>query len=574
MSCKINKNSKNGKINGVLNQTGQKSTLFQQLFNIPTLSLDEAINTYKNIYSDKLKDTVKFQIIGEKGAKNLDQIEEATFRMDNLLVAKQMEEAGKTAKEIRLSTGWEKNLADGKWRYEILDGTFLPIDLNFNVRQKLTIENPLAPTTLQEIYTNDELYKAYPQLKNTKVYVFESKNPMYDNNKMFVYNNEIFLNRRDYANNTERLTISDREGTSLIHEIQHLLAGIEGFSTGTSSMQEEKRIAKTIDYLRTPNNKSVERTEDQRRYDEFIENFIVNLEGRESFNNAIESGVDSDLIGKLYGWIIYQKFAGEVESRNVEKRFFMSPQERLNTLLSETQEIPFEDQFVLGFKNNMQSSEKTAPQITQEIIYKLKQTGLSEDVQLLSTEEINKRLEEIGEENVKNITNGLTYKDKKGKDVVVLNKDTATDETAVHEFGHIFSKWAKENRPDIWKKGQDLAKDAIKSGEIKEIENYVKQTQPNLKEGSEAFYDEVLQEFIGRESKNMMDEQKQKSPLMQWLSDFWDSIADLFNIFELSSSEIANLTLKDFADYSISALINNDIMIEKLVELNIIERIC
>ena len=53
--CKIQKNEKNNKINGVLNQEGETSILFQQIFNTPTLSLDESIEVYKNIYSDKFK---------------------------------------------------------------------------------------------------------------------------------------------------------------------------------------------------------------------------------------------------------------------------------------------------------------------------------------------------------------------------------------------------------------------------------------------------------------------------------------------------------------------------------------
>ena len=65
--CKIQKNEKNNKINGVLNQEGEKSTLFQQIFNTPTLSLTEAIEVYKNIYSDKFKpaevETVEEEIL-------------------------------------------------------------------------------------------------------------------------------------------------------------------------------------------------------------------------------------------------------------------------------------------------------------------------------------------------------------------------------------------------------------------------------------------------------------------------------------------------------------------------------
>lgn len=59
-------------------------------------------------------------IVGEKGAANLDAMEEATTRLDNLAVAREMEEANRDAKAIKLATGWERG-ADGKWRYETQD---------------------------------------------------------------------------------------------------------------------------------------------------------------------------------------------------------------------------------------------------------------------------------------------------------------------------------------------------------------------------------------------------------------------------------------------------------------------
>ena len=51
---------------------------------------------------------IKFQIIGEKGAQNLDQAQEVVFRMENLSVAKEMEKLGKTTEEIKKATGWER----------------------------------------------------------------------------------------------------------------------------------------------------------------------------------------------------------------------------------------------------------------------------------------------------------------------------------------------------------------------------------------------------------------------------------------------------------------------------------
>ena len=65
-------------------------------------------------------DNVRFSLIGEVGAEALDRAEEATTRLDNLAVAREMETAGKDAKAIKLATGWERG-ADGLWRYEILD---------------------------------------------------------------------------------------------------------------------------------------------------------------------------------------------------------------------------------------------------------------------------------------------------------------------------------------------------------------------------------------------------------------------------------------------------------------------
>lgn len=61
-----------------------------------------------------------YSIIGKRGAENLDKVEEATIRLDNLAVAREMESSGKDAKTIRMATGWERG-ADNKWRYEIPD---------------------------------------------------------------------------------------------------------------------------------------------------------------------------------------------------------------------------------------------------------------------------------------------------------------------------------------------------------------------------------------------------------------------------------------------------------------------
>lgn len=65
-------------------------------------------------------DDIRFQLIGETGAKSLDKAEEASYRMDGLKVARDMEKEGYNAKEVRMATGWERG-ADNLWRYEVSD---------------------------------------------------------------------------------------------------------------------------------------------------------------------------------------------------------------------------------------------------------------------------------------------------------------------------------------------------------------------------------------------------------------------------------------------------------------------
>jgi hypothetical protein len=62
----------------------------------------------------------RFRFIGERGARRLDEAQEATIRLDNLAVARDMESSGKDARIVKIATSWERG-ADGKWRYETPD---------------------------------------------------------------------------------------------------------------------------------------------------------------------------------------------------------------------------------------------------------------------------------------------------------------------------------------------------------------------------------------------------------------------------------------------------------------------
>ena len=112
------------------------------------------------------KKDVRFQFVGQQGAAALDKAEEATTRLDNLGVAREMERQQKDAKAIKLATGWERG-GDGKWRYEIMDGE---LKKEPNVKEKVSSDGEVHyETTLGEILDNEQLYRSYPELRTLPV---------------------------------------------------------------------------------------------------------------------------------------------------------------------------------------------------------------------------------------------------------------------------------------------------------------------------------------------------------------------------------------------------------------------
>ena len=166
-------------------------------------------------------DGIRFRFIGEQGASRLDAAEEATIRLDNLSVAREMESAGMYEDEIKKATGWERG-ADGKWRYETED-----IDVVPDVVEKLSIEN--KEYKLSEVLTDEsysELIKTYPSLEGMKVSSIDFGDDFggaqfsFDDNMIEFNINAV--NRVSY--NEVRKTIA--------HEIQHAIQHIEGFEPG------------------------------------------------------------------------------------------------------------------------------------------------------------------------------------------------------------------------------------------------------------------------------------------------------------------------------------------------------
>lgn len=224
---------------------------------------------------------IRFQIIGERGAAAADKAEEATVRLDNLDVAREMETAEKDARAIKMATGWERG-ADGKWRYEIPDGKFDHTGNLHPERFKLTDEEKKfledrfedsmdafvqgtrlyqkeitentdmadiyelggmaredaerysrleekekelrdAPKHLDDYIDNKALFDAYPQLKEIKVDTSRQSE---------LFTSDGSINMGSYAASTNTIYLNYPSNDILAHEIQHAIQRMEGFATG------------------------------------------------------------------------------------------------------------------------------------------------------------------------------------------------------------------------------------------------------------------------------------------------------------------------------------------------------
>lgn len=316
------------------------------------------------------KSDIRFMFAGEKGAAEADKAEEQTIRMDNLDVAKQMEVSKKNAKIIKMATGWEKGV-DGKWRYEIPDAKIKDtIDVGGgNIVKRFEEDMLWTDGKLEDAVDAPKLFEAYPQLKNIKIHTDAVMNDMPSNG--------------EYNPQTKTITIHADElkylNSILNHEIQHVIQHEEGFAHGGTPEQVERdfNAAKAEWKARSYafeleekakemggeyNQSAVEKALIQEYKDMDMPEFIPDKETRiKGFNYFARGYADRSMDDAIKRFRLdrfqrtdfdsyqeYRKLAGEVESRNVEKRLGMTDEERRNSLASETEDVNRDEQIVMN----------------------------------------------------------------------------------------------------------------------------------------------------------------------------------------------------------------------------------
>ena len=378
-------------------------------------------------FNSRKKDT-RFRFIGEQGAANLDAAEEANTRLDNLAVAREMEKSGKDAKSIKIATGWERG-SDGKWRYEEEDFEYIP---KGNAREKSLLEREPWHKELMSLsdkvyngeklsneeevrfdelskketelkdslkksdikflddYVSDNtLFKEYPELKQVKVEFYDGS----------------FFDGGSYSHHDMTIRINNNSPLDaksiLVHEVQHAIQHIEGFSRGgnsrtyrnyLNSLKEKRDAWSMIDEFEE---KSKELGSDASQMDVYkaVRDEYTSLgmsfgDGMMPSRNAFDNGFNLWVRGydkegyeeayNEYQRLIekfglgeskdrYHELSGEVEARNVQSRIDMTPEERRNTLASETEDVAREDQIFLYDSMGASSMVIDANQIAESL---------------------------------------------------------------------------------------------------------------------------------------------------------------------------------------------------------------
>ncbi len=284
-------------------------------------------------------------IISKKGAEELDRQQEVSFRVDNLIIAQELEKTDKIPQEIKLLTGWEK--VNNEWVYEIPD-----IELKEDLAVELGKEY-----SVEEIVKDSELLQAYPELKNAKIIFNNAGRNNYDGNRGHIEldtrgnleggngggyqlaggSDTIFAqgatNVRLYAIRRANVT------SNLSHELVHFAQWTEGLYVGGSPGIADIRIRKIT---------GIEETDTVGVSRDKIQKALLREGITQSDKNLLKSGeqyysgLDSKALIKAY-----ESFAGEVMARNIQRRLSLTQEQKKQILLTSTEDVSEKDKIFL-----------------------------------------------------------------------------------------------------------------------------------------------------------------------------------------------------------------------------------
>lgn len=317
------------------------------------------------------RDDIMFQMVGKKGAEKADETEGNPERIRTLRVAKDAAKAGMDPKVIKLATGWEQG-KDGQWRYEIPDAdvdVLSPIRARLKEMRDSWKMDEVPKFKLGELLgEGNDLFKYYPELKDMEVRLDAS---MQEGTAGSYGEDGIEINPLEIARFSDPDLSNENVYGILLHEVQHAIQDIEGFARGgnlhTSTTEEgikaiiDKKERQIFDLRKEwlANRKILGNPEELKvaaelegKSEKEVKDQLLNTTDQQAvvldtIRLQIERLKHTNAPSMTDARDLYNRLAGEVESRNVETRMKMTPEERRNSLASETEDVPRRDQAVI-----------------------------------------------------------------------------------------------------------------------------------------------------------------------------------------------------------------------------------
>ncbi len=309
-----------------------------------------------------------------------------------------MDKKGAAPNEIWKKTGWAKG-QDGKWRFEIDDSKAV-----FSPRGMFRAGGE-KEGTLPAYLRHNKLYRAYPFLRDIKVKI--------DNNLPVD-------ERASYDTETKTIKINgksspERQLSSALHEAQHAIQIYEGFAKGASTdfwkrhpvyypekvERARKKVKSAEDKFRQVSNGEYylrlaeeyyksnlplyHNTETQERLNEIEE--IMEKAGigdvLKEYTNARQWLHGAMYYARPEPHELYQNTAGEIESRDVQKRRSLSKEQRREKFPESFKEHP-DTVFVEDYEEDTVANEYNESSKEMDVVGEIADTSaLEEEISII-----------------------------------------------------------------------------------------------------------------------------------------------------------------------------------------------
>ena len=261
-----------------------------------------------------------------------------------LKTAQEMAEKGASRDAIWNETGWFKGV-DDKWRFEIPDNKSFYRSLPTPSPQSQDDFVKQGGDTVGRQLIHDELFAAYPDAKGIGLQQFSG------NSKL----KGTYSSGEGGAMDGGQISLMGNDkGSTILHELQHAIQDAEGFARGGNAFGlkpgtpawgiYQDRLKSIVtppsleDFAKSWGGTPAEAAADYAKHVKQLETYSKKGLPSDLDRAAQESAVEE----------AYRRMAGEVESRNVQTRLNMTPEQRRATFPWVTQDVEDELQIIRG----------------------------------------------------------------------------------------------------------------------------------------------------------------------------------------------------------------------------------